>query len=263
MPLLDPPFDAIIADMPYGTTQNEWDSVLQLSEVWLQYKRLIKSGGGIVLTATQPFTSELVMSNKEWFKWEDVWRKSHATGHLNCKVMPLRQHENILVFGEGRITYNPQIEQKPMIDVRPSRKSAAKTSNYGAYHNNPETTIPLDMSYPRSVLEINSPNHGEKGLHPNQKPFALMAYLIRTYTNPEEIVLDNTMGSGTTLAAAQDEGRQAVGIELSEEYCKIAVERLRQPSLFTLPSNNGMYATAQPSLPAQGSLFNDIDSGGA
>lgn len=237
MPTLpDRSIDAIICDLPYGTTACKWDVVIPFAPLWEQYKRLIKPKGAIVLFGSQPFTSLLVTSNLEWFKWEEIWKKSHATGHLNCKVMPLRQHENILVFGDGKITYNPEIKIKPFKDVRASRKSAASTSCYGNYKNESKTTIPLDASYPRSVIEFNSPNHGEKGLHPTQKPVALLKYLIKTYTNAGDTILDNTMGSGTTLVAAKELGRRAIGIETEEKYCKRAVKRLSQSALnFTEP----------------------------
>lgn len=233
---LDRPFDAIIADLPYGTTACSWDVVIPFKPLWEQYKRLTR--GAVVLFGSQPFTSVLVMSCPEWFKWETVWHKSHASGHLNCKVMPLREHENLLVFGKGRVTYNPQMTDKLPENIRPwsrGRDNAGDGSNpYGKFNRVAERTIDLDQSYPRSVLKMNTVNHGEKGLHPTQKPLALLAYLIRTYTNPGEIILDNTMGSGTTLVAAQREGRRAVGIEISEEYCKIAVERLKQPTFWSL-----------------------------
>lgn len=218
--------DAICTDLPYGETQNSWDEVIPLQSMWEQVKRVLQDGGAFVTTATQPFASCLIASNLDWFKWEDIWRKSHATGHLNCKVMPLRQHENILVFCNGRVVYNPQITRKPLAHVRPSRHSKAKSDCYGAYRNDAETTIPLDMSYPRSVVEFDSPNHGEKGDHPTQKPVALYAYLIRTYTNPGDTVCDFAMGSGTTGVAAVKEGRNFVGVESNAGYFAIAQRRI-------------------------------------
>lgn len=236
MPGLVEPVDAIIADLPYGTTSCEWDSVISLEQLWDEYKRLIKQNGAIVLTGCEPFTSVLVMSNINWFKYDWIWKKSHATGQLNLNIQPMREHEHVLVFGQGRTTYNLQLTQKPLDKIRaPTRMGLSDCYGSQREYNR---TIPVEMRAPTSVLEINSVNHGERGLHPTQKPIALMSHLVRTYTNPGELILDNTMGSGTTLVAAQNEGRQAVGIELSEEYCKIAVERLRQPSLFTLPTNN-------------------------
>lgn len=226
--------DAVITDPPYGTTACAWDSVIPLAPMWAELKRVLKPRGAVVLFAAQPFTSALVMSNAEWFKWADVWRKSHATGHLNSGVMPLRQHEDILVFGRNRVTYNPQIEKKPAYNVRPSRHSKAKSECYGNYRPDAETTIPLDMSYPRSVVDFDSPNHGEKGLHSTQKPIELMRYLVRTYTNAGDTVLDFTMGSGTTGVACRMEGRRFIGIELDPAYFAIAQRRIAnaQPPLF-------------------------------
>lgn len=223
--------DAICTDLPYGSTQNSWDAIIPLQPMWEQVRRVLKPGGVFVTTATQPFASLLIASNLAWFKWEDIWRKSHATGHLNCKVMPLRQHENILIFGDGAVTYNPEIKRKWSADVRPSRHSKAKSDCYGAYRNDAETTIPLDMSYPRSVLDFNSPNHGEKGLHPTQKPVALYAYLIRTYTNPGDIVADFCMGSGTTGVAAAKEGRNFIGCDNNAGYFAIAQKRIEQAQM--------------------------------
>jgi site-specific DNA-methyltransferase (adenine-specific) len=218
---------AIITDLPYGTTQNKWDSIICLETMWREVKRILKPHGVFITTASQPFTSMLVTSNLNGFKYEWIWRKSHATGHLNSKVMPLRQHENILVFGDGRVTYNPQITRKPPADIRPSRRSKAHSDCYGAYRNDVETTIPLDMSYPRSIVEFNSPNHGEKGLHPTQKPTALYEYLIKTYTNEGDWTLDFCMGSGTTGVAAKKLNRNFVGIEKEENYFKIAEKRIQ------------------------------------
>ena len=169
--------DAIIADLPYVKTQCAWDSAIALEPLWEQYERTIKPQAAVVLFGVQPFTSMLVMSRLEWFKYEIVWRKSRSTGHLNCKMMPLRQHENLLVFGQNRITYNPQIVTKPKRDRRPLRKYKASEC-YGAYSEDAERTIPQDMSYPRSILDIPSTNHGEIGLHPTQKPVALLEYLV-------------------------------------------------------------------------------------
>jgi site-specific DNA-methyltransferase (adenine-specific) len=245
MPTLEPAFDAIIADLPYGTTACEWDSVIDLAALWVEYKRLIKQRGAVVLFGAQPFTSVLVTSNLTWFKWGDVWDKKHPKGHLNAKIMPLRRHEDALIFGEGKITYNPQTRTGKF------RKKGGGNplSNKGVYgfHHKPETFN--DVYYPTSILEFSNANQAAKK-HPNQKPEALMAYLIRTYTNPGEIILDNTMGSGTTLVAAQNEGRRAVGIELSEDYCKIAVERLRSPSFWSIPESAA-------ALPEQARLFDD------
>lgn len=228
LPLLAPPFDAIIADLPYGQTANGWDKIIPIGPLWLEYKRLIKKNGAVILFGRQPFTSMLIMSNLEWFKYEWINKKSTATGQLNVNIQPMTAHDNIVVFGEGRITYNKQLAKKPLDLIRnPTR--AGPSTNYGSQREYGRT-IPLDQTVPTTVLEFNK----EFGLHPTQKPLNLMRYLIRTYTNPGELILDNTMGSGTTLEAAQNEGRRAVGIEISEEYCKKARGRLKQQSIFSV-----------------------------
>ena len=227
LPTLQGPFDAIIADLPYGTTACKWDTVIPFEPLWAQYKRLIKPRGAIVLFGSQPFTSALVMSNLGWFKWEDVWRKSQATGHLNAKVMPLREHENILIFGNGRITYNPQIISKKEENIRPPTRGS-NSQCYGAFSVFAERSIPVDMSYPRSIIDIPNANNGERVGHSTQKPVTLLEYLIRTYTNEGETVLDNVMGSGTTGVACVNTGRSFVGIELDSGYFAIAKTRIEQ-----------------------------------
>lgn len=222
--------DAIITDLPYGNTQNGWDEIIPLQPMWEQVGRALRRGGVFVTTATQPFASRLIMSNESWFKWEDIWRKSHATGHLNCKVMPLRQHENILVFGDGRVTYNPQIRRKATADVRVGERSGL-TSCYGKANVVSERTIAYEDTYPRSVVEFGSANNGERGLHPTQKPVALYSYLIRTYTNAGDTVLDFCMGSGTTGVAAVKEGRHFVGVEQDANYFAIAEKRIAEAQM--------------------------------
>jgi site-specific DNA-methyltransferase (adenine-specific) len=236
MPKLDITFDAIIADLPYGTTACSWDEVIPFDPLWENYKRLIKGNGAVVLFGSQPFTSKLVMSNLEWFKYEWIWEKDKSTGHLDVWKRPMKTHENLLVFYEKQSVYNPQIAKKPQENIRsnPNRKySPPGEGVYGGFGKS-RRTLPLDEKMPQSIVKVNVTNKRERGFHPTQKPIALLSYLIRTYTNSSEIILDNTMGSGTTLLAAQNEGRRAVGIELSEDYCKIAVERLRQPSFFSI-----------------------------
>ena len=232
MPGLDGPFDAIIADLPYGTTACEWDSVIPLEPLWAEYRRLIKRRGAIVLTASQPFTTDLINAARDWFKYEWIWDKRSPVDFLNVKIKPMSQHEEILIFCGSRPTYNPQyrddVIKKPQQGVRVNGK---QNRVYGQSNN----IRNFGVGYPKTILSFPRPTTNKQ--HPTQKPVALMSYLIRTYTNPGELILDNTMGSGTTLVAAQTEGRRAVGIELSEDYCKIAVERLRQPSFFSIPEN--------------------------
>ncbi|MCP4362644.1 MAG: site-specific DNA-methyltransferase [Chloroflexi bacterium] len=241
MPGLEGPVDAIITDLPYGTTACSWDTIIPFEPLWVEYKRLIKERGAVVLTGSQPFTSQLIMSNLEWFKYEWIWEKKIKTRFLDVKSRPLLEHENVLLFCDGSPTYNPQMTKGK--SHKRNRNQGKQTDNYGKFASLGEYIS--DEYYPTSILSIDHdksryttlkhrPNRTKQ--HPTQKPVALFAYLIRTYTNPGDLVLDNTMGSGTTLLAAQNEGRQALGIEISEEYCQIAVDRLRQPTFFSLPT---------------------------
>lgn len=228
--------EAIITDLPYGTTQSAWDSVIPLDEMWKQVKRVLKVSGVFITTGSQPFTSILTVSNLEWFKYDIDWMKDKATGHLNAEVAPMRKHENILVFGDGRITYNPQITMKPKENIRPISRRAP-TDSYGKYNETAERNIPLNMSYPTSIVYCHTTNHGERGFHPTQKPVELYEYLIRTYTNAGETVLDIAMGSGTTGVAAIQTGRNFIGIEKEQKYFEIASRRIAQAPqpLFTEP----------------------------
>lgn len=219
-------FDACITDPPYGTTACAWDSVIPFVPMWAELDRLIQRNGALVLFGAQPFTSALVMSNVKAFKYEWVWKKSHATGQLNLNVRPMNEHDNILVFGGERLTYNLQLTNKPKGTIRaPTRMGLSDC--YGSQREY-DRTIPIDMRAPTTVLEFGSVNHGERGLHPTQKPINLMRYLIQTYTSAGDAILDFTCGSGTTLRAAKDTGRRAVGIDISEECCEIAAKRLSQ-----------------------------------
>lgn len=212
-----------ITDCPYGVTQNGWDSLDWMSEFWLQMKRL--KVGAVITTAQQPFTSEMVMAGRDWFKWADMWHKTQARGHLNANVMPLREHEDILVFASGAVTYHPQFSQKPSFNVRPNTARTKGTGNYGKHGLKSERTVDLQVSYPRSVVRF---ENSQEGQHPTQKPLALFAYLLKTFTNPADVILDPFMGSGTTLRAAKDLGLKAIGIEISRKDCDTAIERLRQ-----------------------------------
>lgn len=231
MPQLKILFDAIISDWPYGTTNCQWDSVIDLSRLWPICKQIVKPNAPIITTSSQPFTSVLICSNLEMYKTEWVWEKNHPKGHPgNAKKYPMKAHETIQVFCDGQPTYNPQMTSGH------SRKTATRNKGKNSdVYNADSKTVKYDSTerYPRSVLTFKADTQ-QSSLHPTQKPLSLYRYLIRTYTNRNNIILDNAMGSGTTLKAAQDEGRQAVGIELSEDYCKIAVERLQQPSFFSI-----------------------------
>lgn len=217
--------DMVMADLPYGTTQNKWDSVIPLAPLWAEYKRVCK--GAIVLTAAQPFTSVLVCSNLEMFKYDWIWRKPKGTGHLNAKKQPMRDKEDILVFYREQPVYNPQFTSgTPYKDKAGKDHSASSsmTGSYGAYTNFRE--VNEGKRYPKQVLEFGVVERGTE--HPTQKPVALMEYLIRTYTIPGQTVLDNTMGSGTTGVACVNTGRSFIGIERDETYFQIAERRIRE-----------------------------------
>jgi site-specific DNA-methyltransferase (adenine-specific) len=208
--------DMVLCDLPYGTTQNKWDSVIPLDLLWAQYKRICN--GAIVLTAGQPFTSLLVMSNLRMFKYVMAWDKTQVTGFLNSKKQPLRRHEDVAVFYSKQPTYNPQFTQSTPYAI--SRKHA--TESYGAQTDN--STVSDGRRFPTSVIDI--PQVRVKGGHPTQKPVALMEYLIRTYTNEGMTVLDNCMGSGTTGVACVNTGRKFIGIEMDDGYFEIAQKRI-------------------------------------
>lgn len=208
--------DMILCDLPYGTTQNKWDSVIPFEPLWAHYWRVLKKNGAVVLTAAQPFTSALVMSQPKAFKYQWVWEKSAATGHLNARNQPMRNNEDVLVFYYERVTYNPQ----GLVHLG---KVTRRGGNGGNFGESGKANFQEFTNYPRSILKI--PSEG-KTVHPTQKPVALMEYLIKTYTNEGETVLDNCAGSGTTGAACVNTGRKFIGIERDEGYFNIAQDRI-------------------------------------
>lgn len=218
----------ILCDLPYGTTRNKWDSVINLKKLWRAYNRILAPSGAIVLTASQPFSSTLVSSNPEMFKYEWIWRKSRVTGVLNAKHQPLRQHEVVLVFAKGKTVYNAQ----GLIDCnkrtgtgRTNGKASSGSENYGAIKATEDGKyLQTKTGWPRSVLDFASVG---KTVHPTQKPVDLMEYLVRTYTNDDGLVLDNTMGSGTTGVACVNARRSFIGIERDPTYFEIASSRVK------------------------------------
>lgn len=218
--------DAVIADLPYGTTACAWDVVIPFEPLWTEYKRLIKPRGAVVLFGSQPFTSLLVTSNLEWFKYCVVWEKSHAANFMSAKSMPLMKHEDIAVFGRNGITFNPQIVRGPRVMKRSGKvqRDRTKESIYGTRPAILEN-VASDMYYPSSVQSFSAGAMSQR-LHPTQKPVALLEYLVRTYTNPGDVVLDNTMGSGTTGVACIQTGRNFIGCEIDAGYFEIAQRRI-------------------------------------
>jgi len=220
----DKSVDMILCDLPYGTTACKWDSVIPFEPLWKQYERIIKDNGAIVLTASQPFTTILTSSNIKLFRYELIWQKDKASGFLNANKMPLKAHENVLVFYKKLPTYNPQKTigglQRKRTRKKPTHEVLGKTGV-----NDKHVIWQDNTRYPISVLEfdVDTINHS---LHPTQKPVALMEYLIKTYTNEGDTVLDNCMGSGTTGVACKKTGRHFIGIEKDEKYFEIAVSRV-------------------------------------
>ena len=217
--------DAIICDLPYGTTACKWDSVIPFEPLWAQYKRIIKDNGAIVLTAQTPFDKVLGSSNLPMLKYEWIWEKTHPTGHLNAKKMPMKAHENALVFYKSIGTYNPQ-----KTFGHPRKTATVRTTEISSVYGMQKQvgkTYDSTERYPRSVLKISSDKQ-TSNFHPTQKPVALMEYFIKTYTNEGETVLDNCMGSGTTGVACKNLGRKFIGIEKNLDYFEIAKNRIEQ-----------------------------------
>jgi len=215
--------DAVITDPPYGTTACKWDTVIPFEPMWEQLERIAKKRAAIVLFGSQPFTSALVMSRPEWFRCEWIWHKSNGGGFLNANRYPLKRHENIVVFADGLPLYNPQFsEGEP---YRCTRAAAGETtfdqSVAGWVTENDGRRYPTTVNY--------VPN--ETGLHPTQKPVALLEYLIKTYTNEGETVLDFTMGCGTTGVACVKTGRNFIGIEIDPTYYAIAEKRITEAQM--------------------------------
>jgi DNA modification methylase len=217
--------DAVICDPPYGTTACKWDSVIPFEPMWKELKRIIKPRGAIVLFGSQPFTSALVMSNPKWFRYDLVWEKTRATSFAQPLLAPLRAHESILLFYKTATNYNPQMQlgASYTISARAGRHVAGNIIDGRSNLNFKGKTN--TGRYPRSVIQI--PNSSaEMGLHPTQKPLALLEYLIKTYTNPGDTVLDFTFGSGTTGVACVNLDRDFIGIEKDDHYFTIGSDRI-------------------------------------
>jgi len=216
----DNSIDLILTDLPYGVTACKWDSIIPLDQLWIQYKRIIKEDGNIVLTATQPFSSSLVMSNPEWFRYEWIWEKPQGTNPMLAKYQPMKNHEQILVFSKKRSKYYPQMTKGDPYKafISDSKQIGEVYGNLKSIHKENNGT-----RYPKSVKKF---KQDRKGFHPTQKPLTLMKYLIKTYTQENDLVLDNTMGSGTTGVACYQLNRKFIGIELEKKYYDIAQKRI-------------------------------------
>jgi site-specific DNA-methyltransferase (adenine-specific) len=249
----------VFADLPYGVTACHWDKVIDLAAMWVQFKRLIQAKRACVFTATQPFTTDLICSNRDWFRYEWIWEKNYGTNFASTRYQPMKQHENVLVFGRGTLLYNPQRIKRTESGISRA-KYPVNPSNTGKRKFiglEKETIIRPprndDTRCPSSVLKFNM----ETGRHPTQKPVALVEYLIRTYTNPGDVVLDPTCGSGTTAIAAMNTGRGYICIEKDpDEYRKGLArveEHLAKPVQFDLLDSAPAIARAAP--PPQLSIF--------
>jgi site-specific DNA-methyltransferase (adenine-specific) len=229
MPLMpDASVDMVLCDLPYGTTACPWDFVIPPEALWKQYKRIVKPNGAIVLTATQPFTTQLIASNLQSFKYEWIYEKTNPKGFLNAARRPLTAHESVLVFSFGDPPYYPQKWQIPE-HLRTKRKHATSKTAGEAYGNTNLKRWDDDGSrFPTSVIGFSNRVGRSENYHPTQKPVALMEYLIRTYTQPGETVLDNAMGSGTTGVACKLTGREFIGIEKRADYYRIAETRIEE-----------------------------------
>lgn len=216
----DKSIDMILCDLPYGTTACKWDTPLPLDDLWLEYKRVIKDNGAIVLTASQPFTSKLVMSNPEMFKYEWIWDKKIPSGMSYAKFQPMRQHEHILIFSKNTPTYNPQMIKRN-VPIKGGGMSKGETTNN---QNLVALKKVYDFKNPVTLIKFDKIRNGS--MHPTQKPVALFEYLIKTYTDENELVLDNCAGSGTTGVACQNLNRNCILIEKEHDYCDIIRERM-------------------------------------
>lgn len=216
--------DMVLCDLPYGTTRNRWDSVIDFAPLWREYRRLLKPSGTVVLTGQGAFTARLILSNEPWFRYKLVWHKSKPTNFLNAKRQPLRKHEDVCVFYPGTPTYNPQMGEGGAYD-----KGVRKNQMTGSYGDFSAVRVATDGGrYPTDVIYFKTAeSEAERTVwHPTQKPVDLGGYLIRTYTNPGDTVLDNAFGSGSFLVAAQREQRRFIGIEKNEDTHLFKGERI-------------------------------------
>jgi site-specific DNA-methyltransferase (adenine-specific)/modification methylase len=220
--LPDNSVDMVLCDLPYGTTQNKWDSVIPLDKLWREYKRIVKPNGAIVLTSHGIFTANLIVSNPQMFKYKWVWEKSKSTNFLNAKKQPLRKHEDVCVFYVKQPVYNPQ-----MIEGEPYDKGMRKDQLSGSYGDFHSVHVQSDgMRYPTDIVYFKTSESEGEVIHPTQKPISLGRYFVRTYTNPGDVVLDNTSGSGSFLVAALLEGRNFIGIEKNADVALFKKEAI-------------------------------------
>lgn len=217
--------DMVLADLPYGTTACRWDTIIPFAALWELLHSACKPSGALVFFGSEPFSSSLRVSNLKNFKYDWIWHKSHATGHLNAKKQPMREHEVISVFYRLQCAYSPILEDKPKELIRTPVRGG-QPDCYGKSDPYASRTIPVDKGYPKSILRFNRPTDSEGDWHTTQKPVPLLEYLIKTYTNEGDTVLDPTMGSGSTGVACKNLNRKFIGIEMEQKYFEIAQKRI-------------------------------------
>ena len=221
----DRSIDMILCDLPYGTTACKWDNVIPFEPLWEQYNRIIKDNGAICLFGSQPFTSALVMSNPKMFKYQWIWNKKLAGNGILAKIQPLKIHEDILIFARGKCKYYPEMRKGVLRKKLTSSLKISEINNGDGIRACKETFN--DSYYPTSILDFSLAGLRKGRQHPTQKPVALLEYLIKTYTNENNLVLDNTMGSGSTGVACVNTNRKFIGIELDEKYYDISCQRIK------------------------------------
>ena len=223
LPQLDIKVDCVITDLPYGTTKNKWDCVIPFQPMWKQLQRLTKDNGAICLFGQDKFSAKLILSNEKKHKYNLIWKKGERTsGFLNAKRMPLRNHEDIMIFYSNQPTYNPQMVFGSKSHSKGKLKEH-KNNCYGKF--NFVQTSESDLKYPKSIVDFDRPH---PPIHPTQKPVSLIEYLIKTYSNENDLILDFTSGSGTTGIACMNTNRRCILIQKQQKYCQITVERLKE-----------------------------------
>lgn len=221
----DASVDMILTDPPYGMTACKWDQIIPFDAVWKQYWRILKKNSAVLLFGVEPFSSYLRLSQIQRYKYDWIWHKTQATGHLNCRKQPMRNVEVISVFYESQPNYTPQMTDKDAKNIRKLRPRK-NSSCYGKFAPESSRLVSIEKSFPTQILNFANTNHGERGLHPTQKPVALLEYLIKTYTKEGQIVLDSCMGSGSTGVACLNVNRRFIGIEKDKNFFKIAQKRI-------------------------------------